>query len=161
MEELKELYELHSRGIYSYLFYLTRNSQQAEELLQETFYQACISIHRFNQESKVSTWLYQIAKHVFYKSVNKKKWTYPMDSLFQLPDQDTPEKQLLEKETGKELIDAIHLLETNCQQVVLLRIFHDMSFKEIGIVLGKSENWARVTFYRSKQQLQKSYGRKE
>jgi RNA polymerase sigma-70 factor (ECF subfamily) len=84
-----------------------------------------------------------------------------MDSLFQLPDQDTPEKQLLEKETGKELIDAIHLLETNCQQVVLLRIFHDMSFKEIGIVLGKSENWARVTFYRSKQQLQKSYGRKE
>ncbi|WHY87258.1 sigma factor [Neobacillus novalis] len=49
MEELKELYELHSKGIYSYLFYLTKNPQQAEELLQETFYQACISIHRFNQ----------------------------------------------------------------------------------------------------------------
>lgn len=160
MEEVKELYELYSKGIYSYLYFLTKNEQQAEELLQETFYQACLSIHRFNQESKVSTWLYQIAKHVFYKSVHKKKWTYPVESLFQLPDQNTPEKQVLDKETDQELIEAVHLLDAPYQQVVLLRIFHEMSFKEIGEALGKSENWARVTFYRSKQQLQKSYRKK-
>lgn len=160
MEEIKELYELYSKGIYSYLFYLTKDQQQAEELMQETFYQACLSIHRFNQESKVSTWLYQIAKHLFYKSVQKKKSILPIDSTSHHPDQDTPERKLIEKENDKELMEAVHLLEAPYQQVVLLRIFHEMSFKEIGEELGKSENWARVTFYRSKQQLQKSFREK-
>src|SRR5699024_5778820 len=62
-------YELYSKDLFNYLLYLTHSHSLSEELVQETFYQAFKSIHRFRGESKVKTWLFQIAKHLYYKHI--------------------------------------------------------------------------------------------
>ena len=77
-----------------------------------------------------------------------------------LPDEiDLPvpsaEEGLLEQEGRLELLRQIHALPEVQREVVYLRAFGNLSFREIGDVLGKTETWARVTFYRGKEQLRK------
>ncbi|MBQ7600770.1 MAG: RNA polymerase subunit sigma, partial [Lachnospiraceae bacterium] len=54
-----------------------------------------------------------------------------------------------------ELLRKLHALEEPRREIVYLRVFGGLSFREIGDVFGKAENWARVTFYRAKEQLRK------
>ena len=63
------------------------------------------------------------------------------------------EEGLLEQEGRLELLRSIHSLPPDQREVVYLRAFGGLSFREIGDVLGKTETWARVTFYRSKEKL--------
>jgi RNA polymerase sigma-70 factor (ECF subfamily) len=157
LKEFKELYELYSKDLFNYLYYLTNDSSLAEELVQEIFYQAFKSIHRFQGKSKVRTWLYQIAKHVYYKHL-KKNHSYKSERFDEgigyIADYDTPDTVFQKKEEEKILHRSIMSLEEPYKQVVILRAFNELSFKEIGEILSESENWARVTFHRGKQKLQ-------
>jgi RNA polymerase sigma-70 factor (ECF subfamily) len=65
------------------------------------------------------------------------------------------EEGLLEQESRLELLKQIHALPEVQREVVYLRAFGNLSFREIGDVLGKTETWARVTFYHGKEQLRK------
>jgi RNA polymerase sigma-70 factor (ECF subfamily) len=139
------------------MYYLTNDSSLAEELVQETFYQAFKSIHRFQGKSKVRTWLYQIAKHVYYKHLKKNhshKSEHFDEGIGYIADYDTPDTVFQKKEEEKILHRSIMSLEEPYKQVVILRAFNELSFKEIGEILSESENWARVTFHRGKQKLQ-------
>lgn len=159
-EELKEfdaLYRLHSKEIFKYLFYLTNDNSLAEELVQETFFQAFKSIHLFQGKSKVKTWLYQIAKHVHYKYIKKNPYTkseeFSEKGEYAI-NYKTPEIILEKKEEEKLLLSLIMKLKEPYKQVVILRGLNELSFKEIGEILSQSENWARITFFRGKQKLQ-------
>jgi len=159
-EELKEfdaLYRLHSKELFKYLFYLTNDNSLAEELVQETFFQAFKSIHLFQGKSKVKTWLYQIAKHVHYKYIKKNPYTkseeFNENSEHAINYQ-TPEMIFEKKEEEKLLHELIMKLKEPYKQVVILRALNELNFKEIGGILSESENWARVTFFRGKQKLQ-------
>lgn len=157
MKEFKTLYRLHSKELFHYLLYLTNDYSLAEELVQETFYQAFKSIHRFQGKSKVRTWLYQIAKHVYYKHLKKNPF-HNIESFEedhgQVANFNTPDMALQKKEDEKLLHRSIMELIEPYKQVVILRAFNELSFKEIGEILSESENWARVTFHRGKQKLQ-------
>src|SRR5690554_5942875 len=88
MQRVQQLYELYKKLILRYFLRLTGNMEEAGELTQETFYQACLSIHRFHQKSSAKTWLYAIARNVYLKNLRKKtkdKWL-PFD---EYPWQDT------------------------------------------------------------------------
>ncbi|MFD1416947.1 RNA polymerase sigma factor [Oceanobacillus jeddahense] len=157
MREFKKLYELYSKDLFSYLFFLTNNHALAEELVQETFYQAFKSIHRFRGESKVKTWLFQIAKHLYYN--HRRENPFPANLHFDDErdsgaNTETPETILQKKEDEENLYDAIAKLREPYKQVVVLRTFSELSFKEIGEIFSNTYNWARVTFYRAKIQLQ-------
>ena len=60
-----------------------------------------------------------------------------------------------------EIMKAVHVLEENAKEVFLLRITGGISFKKIGEISGRNENWARVTFYRAKQKVMKEVGENE
>ncbi|MGM0885259.1 MAG: RNA polymerase sigma factor [Bacillota bacterium] len=158
MKEFKELYGLYSKDLFNYLLYLTNDNSLAEELVQETFYQAFKSIHRFQGKSKVKTWLYQIAKHVYYNQLRKNTSSYKVEHFHEevghTDNFDTPELLFEKKEEVKLLHSAIMELQEPYKQVVILRAFNELSFQEIGEILAESENWARVTFHRGKQKLQ-------
>lgn len=158
MKEFDELYNLYSQGVYKYLVYLTGNLSVAEELLQETFFQAFKNINKFKGESKISTWLYGIARNTYLKNYNREK-KYNLCHIDELNNHLNYEEPLdsnyEKKETIKEVLCEINKLDFECKQVVLLRISGDLSFKDIGEILGKSENWARVTFHRTKIKLRK------
>lgn len=151
MGELTEIYEQNAEQVFKYLMVLCRNADVAEELTQETFYQAVRSIDSYNGECKMSVWLCQIAKHTYYKFVDKQvKQPQSPHLLNQLP---SVENKLIEGEDKIALYRTIHLLEEPYKEIVLLRILGGLSFKEIGEIHLKNENWARVTFYRAKLKL--------
>lgn len=130
---------------------LCHDADLSEELTQETFYQAVKSIDRYNGECKMSVWLCQIAKHSYYKYIEKHKRRNEIS-------QDTrnsvsPETEFIHSEDKIALYRTVHLLEEPYKEVLLLRILGGLSFKEIGDIHFKTENWARVTFYRAKTKL--------
>ena len=128
LANMEEIYQAHARTVYKFLLSQCHDADLAEELTQETFYQAVRSIDRFNGSCKVSVWLCQIAKHLWYQHLRKRK-----------PEEPLPEDGL----------------PGPSAEVVYLRAFGGLSFREIGDVLGRTETWARVTFYRGKEALRK------
>ena len=153
MEDMEQIYREHARTVYKFLLSQCRNEALAEELTQETFYQAVRSIGRFDGSCKMSVWLCQIGKHLWYQYLQKHKREIPRDEI--IPEQmaASAEEELMAREGHLELLKQIHSLPDPAREVVYLRIFGGLSFREIGDVLGKTENWARVTFYRSKERL--------
>ena len=154
MEDMREVYRQHARTVYKFLLAKTRDEHLAEELTQETFYQAVKSVDRFDGTCKVSVWLCQIAKHLWYQSLRKQKRETPR-SPEDMPEAPGPsaEERLLEQEGRMDLLRLVHGLPEPAREVVYLRAFGGLSFREIGDVCGKTETWARVTFYRSKEKL--------
>ena len=153
MDDMNAIYRQHAQTVYKFLLSQTRDPSLAEELTQETFYQAIRSIDRFDGTCKVSVWLCQIARHLWYQQLRKQKREVP------LPEEgiDVPlpsaEESLLDRAGQLELLRQVHGLPEPYREVVYLRAFGSLSFREIGDVLGKTETWARVTFYRGKEKL--------
>ena len=151
MEDMSRLYQQHAQTVYKFLLAQCRDAHLAEELTQETFYQAIRSVDRFNGSCKVSVWLCQIAKHLWYQHLRKHRRVAaagPPETV--LP---SAEEETLAQEGQLELLRKIHALSPDAREVVYLRSFGGLSFREIGDVCGRTETWARVTFYRSKELL--------
>lgn len=157
MDDFAVIYRTHSPGLYKYLYYQTGNKHLAEELLQETFFQAYKSLHTFRGDAKLSTWLFGIARNVLHREWGRKKpATAPTNTH---ADSNTPESIVTGQESEHELLCALNELQSPYREVVILRAFNELSFREIGEVLGHDENWSRVTFYRAKLKLKASLQR--
>ena len=153
MQPMEEIYRQYARVVYRYLLGLTRDADLAEELTQETFYQAVRTSGRYDGSAQVSTWLCGIAKNVLRTHQRKHPPADDIDDVT-LP-APSAETAVLREETRLELLKRVHALKEPAREVVYLRTWGNLSFKEIGAVLGKTETWARVTFYRAKEQLRK------
>lgn len=154
MLDMNSTYREHAKLIYKFLMSLCHESDTAEELTQETFYQAVRCSGKYDGSCKVSTWLCQIAKNLWYKELRRrsKKGTLPlMDDILSFDH--GPEEQICLKEEKMDMFRKIHALDETSKEVFFLRITGEFSFKEIGELFGKSDNWARVTFYRAKQKI--------
>ncbi len=154
-QSLTKVYEENAKVVYKYLFCLTHNSDLSEELTQETFYQATKGFDSFRGDCKISVWLCQIAKRLWYKEIEKqKKATVPLDDLEnEIHSKEDIEYDFLLKDDKLQLFKKLHMFDENTREVIYLRLTGELSFKEIGSVMGKTETWARVTFYRGKQKL--------
>lgn len=145
--------------IFKYLLTLTNNLDLAEELTQETFYQATKSINNFhdNGEAKFSTWLCAIAKNVWLQELNHKNKNQQLQESLQSENiafYDL-EDEYIKNEDKVMFFKKAHQLSEEKREILYLRLLGDLSFKEIGLVFERSENWARVTFYRAKLELRK------
>ncbi len=142
--------------IFGYLMRLTGgNRSLAEDLTQETFYHAIKSAAKFRNESKVSTWLCQIAKITFFQYMRKKRkiTEIPYDLIGEKPSSICPEIQHIQKEEQRETLRKIEELDVKMREVVYLRVYGELDFREIAQIMDQTENWARVTFFRAKQKL--------
>lgn len=161
MNDMDQVYRQHAQTVYKFLLSQCHDADLAEELTQETFYQAVKSIGRFDGSCKLSTWLCQIARHLWYQHLEKHRAERTMTRpLAETPPEDDPAVPSAEEETSAQqghldLLRQIHDLPDPMREVVYLRAFGGLSFREIGDVLGKTENWARVTFFRGKERLRK------
>ena len=153
---MEAIYKDHAQTVYRYLLGLCGNALLAEELTQETFYRAVYSLKNYNGSCKISGWLCQIAKHIWYQEIakNKKMPTEPIPESLPAAES-SPEEKSVAQEEKLHFYKALHALPEPMREVAYLRLLGEFSFKEIGAVLGKNENWARVTFYRAKQKLVK------
>lgn len=152
---MEELYKRYSKLIYRYLYSITKNSFIAEELVQETFYCAIKNSNKITDESNIKTWLYKIAYNKWIDYLRKNKLTEISyeEQVDILKSDDNIENDIIEKEEKMDLYKKIHNLDESTREVMYLRINGELSFKEIGEILGKSEEWSRVIFYRGKLKL--------
>lgn len=156
-QHMERIYEENVSVVYKYLFCLTQNVDTSEELTQETFYQAIKGLNRFRGDCKVSVWLCQIAKRLWYKDIKKRKnETVSIDDgADQIVSDENIEENYWRNVKKVDLFRQLHQFDPVMKEVMYLRLTGELSFSEIGDILGKTENWARVTFYRGKQKLVK------
>ena len=152
---MEEIYKEYFETVKKYLFCLTHNNDIAEELTQETFYKAVKNIHTFKDDCKISVWLRKIAKNTWLDSIKKNKNIKDMadNELFEIESLETTDETVISNQGKLELYKKIQKLDEKTRDVIYLRITGDLNFKEIGDIFNKTENWARITFYRGKQKL--------
>ncbi len=159
MIPLDEVYRQYSDMIYRWLLAKTGSEDLAEEITQETFYQAVLHVDNYDHSCKVSTWLCSIASNKlkeYYRKNPQRPEAKEEDIIAE-----GPEESVIAGMQRLDLYKVIHNLPDPAREVVHLRIFADLSFKEIGDIFGKSEGWARVTYYRAKTALGKELGKNE
>lgn len=149
---IEEIYEMYSRKVFLFLLSKTNNVDIAEELTQETFFQAVQCIDRFKGNSSILTWLCGIAKNVWLKDLRKRQETLSIDD--DIPEITDTQKMNVQWEQ-KEILQLIHDMNEAVREVMYLRLISNLSFAEIGEIIGKTENWTRVTFFRGKQKIVK------
>ncbi len=175
MQSMDEIYREYARTVYKYLLSKTCKEDIAEELTQETFYQALRSIERFDGSCKISTWLCAIAKNQYLSYLRKHPVQEDIASVAeaevlheadtrtgtQKERTDSPEELYLQMTDRVTWMKLLHDCPEPFREVLYLRIFGNLSFREIGEIMEKSENWARVTFYRGKEKIRKDVSNRE
>lgn len=152
MQDIEEIYQKHFQTVYKYLVCLTHDPDIAEELTQETFCKAVDKITTFKGNCKISVWLCQIGKNLWFNELKKSKRLLPIDE--NLPDSfSLIDENLIDKEDKKAIYTQIAKLAPDIKEIFYLRLTGNFSFKEISEIVGKSESWVRVNFYRGKQKL--------
>ena len=152
MDDMEQIYRSYAREVYDYLLAQSRSAQVAEELTQETFYQAVRCAERYDGSSRVSTWLCGIARNLLLAHWRKEKQRpAPLEEAG--PGVPSAEEAVLSELERTALVSAMHRLEEPGRELLYLRLFGELSFRDIGRVFGKTENWARVSYYRAKQKL--------
>lgn len=153
MTEFEQIYNQYFKDVYAFVYSLSRDEKLAEEITQDTFFKALKSIDTFHGHCKLSVWLCQIAKNTYFTYVDKQK----RFDLAEIPEQTATERveeMILNKEDSFRIHQALHRLDDPYKEVFTLRVFGELSFKQIGQLFGKTESWARVTFHRAKQKIQ-------
>lgn len=156
MQDIEEIYKKYGEIVYKYVFCLTAEEDSTNEIVQETFLVAVKDINKFRGECKISTWLCQISKYIWYKKINKEKLKKEI-SLDMLQDSillsESIEENFCNKEDQLELFKELQKLDEQTRNVMYLRILGNFEYNEIAEIMNKTSNWARVVFFRGKQKL--------
>jgi RNA polymerase sigma factor (sigma-70 family) len=158
MNKLEKEYEEIQPKIYAFFYAKTANRETAQDLCHDTFYEACKSIASFNGQSTLSTWIFAIANNILKKYYRKSKYQQSLiQKLATIPEADIHSIEELAEihEDMRKLLHHISKLDDYARELVLLRIYGELSFMEIAELLGKSETYTRVTFHRLKLKIQK------
>ena len=158
MEEMESIYREYGGMIKCMLLNLCRDEFLAEEITQETFFQAFLHARDFRGGS-LSAWLCTIAKRLYFTSLRKQKAL----SLEDVKEPQSPDfaDALVSSDQAMRAQHILHHLEEPYREVFELRIFGELSFAQIGTIFGKTENWARVTYHRARLKIQERMGEHE
>lgn len=163
--DFDRLYETYHHQLFQYLFYMVRNRETAEELVQEVYIKVLHGYQSFEGKSSEKTWLYSIAKHVaidWIRSQNRKKrkWEGTQYELsereFEIKDTNLLPDEIVERK--EEIQKVYHALKTctdDQQQVIIFRYIQDLSIAETADILGWSESKVKTTQHRAIKSLKK------
>ena len=153
---IEELYRTYFDIVYRYIRSISQDGALAEEVTQETFFKALEKIDQFRGDCDVRVWLCQIAKNTLYDHLKKQKKQLLGDEKLEKAesaDGELLEEKLAQRSQAMEIHKVLHRLSEPYKEVFSLRIFGELTFREIGMLFGKSENWARVTYYRARVKI--------
>jgi RNA polymerase sigma-70 factor (ECF subfamily) len=152
---LEEIYAQYFRRVYTFVLSLSRNEHTAEEITQETFFRIMKNPEAFQGRSSIDTYLCSIAHNLYVSSLRKRKREAADPDWEGIPDDRDLEGILTDRDTAKRLHRMLHRLEEPYKEVFSLRVFGELPYQEIGALFEKGESWARVTYFRAKQKLQR------
>lgn len=154
MPDFEAVYREHFADVYRYVLALSRDEAVAEEITQETFFRALSSIEEFRGECQLRVWLCQIARNRYLSHCRERK---RCGEFVEESADSRMEDDLTDRESARKLHRLLHSLPEPYKEVFSLRTFGELSFAEIGDLFGKTENWARVTYFRARQKLKEAY----
>ena len=153
MLDFEKVFQENQGFIYRYLLKMCANESLAEELTQETFFRAYMNLTGLRKEEKVAVWLCQIAKNTYFAWFNEQKKLCSADDLEISENSPDLADIFAEQDLSEKAYVCLHQMEEPYKEVFMLSVFGGLSLKNISSLFGKSESWARVTFYRAKQKL--------
>lgn len=153
MTELEDVYNNYFKDVYFFIYSLSKDKYIAEDITSETFLKAIKSIDGFQGNCDIKTWLFQIAKNSYYSYIRKNKNLVDIDSVPEKKDDIDIEKSVFSSEESMIIHEILHNLSEPYKEVFSLRIFGELSFKQIGSLFGKTDNWACVTFHRARNKI--------
>jgi len=151
--ELEAIFNSYFKDVYLFIYSLSKDKYIADDLTSETFFKAINSIDNFKGNCDIKVWLFQIAKNSYYSYVRKNKNLVNLDSVPEIEDDNDVEKSVYSSEESMKIHEIIHDLSEPYKEVFSLRVFGELSFKQIGNLFGKTDNWACVTFHRAKNKI--------
>jgi RNA polymerase sigma-70 factor (ECF subfamily) len=153
---IEELYRTYFDIVYRYIRSISQDGSLAEEVTQETFFKALKKADQFRGDCDVRVWLCQIAKNTLYDHLKKQKKQLLGDEKLEKAESaggELLEEKLAQRSQAMEIHKVLHRLSEPYKEVFSLRTFGELTFREIGMLFGKSENWARVTYYRARVKI--------
>jgi RNA polymerase sigma-70 factor (ECF subfamily) len=154
MDQIEELYKDYFHDVFLYIRSLSADEQLAEEISQETFFKAMKSVDKFRGDCDIRVWLCQIAKNLLFTHSKKNKRFTNEEIPETVPDIAAPiEEMISDSQQAMEIHKVLHTLDDPYKEVFTLRVFGELSFRQIGDIFGKTESWARVTFHRAKLRI--------
>ena len=157
-EEFEKIYQVYFHDVYYYMLSLSKDKFIAEDITSETFLKALKSIDSFRGDTSVRVWLCQIAKNEYFSLLRKDKsidFTENIEELKRLEISDSIEKNIISNDEVNKIYRMILLLDEPYGEIFKLRFYEELSFKQIGDLFGKTDNWACVTYHRSRKKLQR------
>ena len=154
MTELESLYRIYFQDVYLYILSLSKDEHIAEDITSEAFIKAIKSIDTFKGDCDIRVWLCQIAKNCYFSYLRKNKKIIYRDEEPEHISEINIEQLIVSKEDSMKIHEILHKLKEPYKEVFTLRVFSELSFREIGNLFGKSENWACVTYHRARKKIQ-------
>lgn len=156
MTEFEKIYRTYFNDVFLYIRRLSNNEHIAEEITSETFYKAMRSIDSFRGDCDIRVWLCQIAKNSYYTYLKKAGQIDSIEDieLLNISAQDeTVEERLSRQDEAMQIQKILHDVPDPYKEVFMWRVFAELSYKQIGQLFGKSENWACVTYHRARNMI--------
>ncbi|MYL71594.1 sigma-70 family RNA polymerase sigma factor [Halobacillus litoralis] len=153
MTQLEDIYHTYFKDVFLYAYSLSGDKHISEDITSETFMKALTSLHSFRGDSDIRVWLCQIAKNSYYSYLRKKKSFVDFDSVPESTSGDNVEHEIANSEASMKVHETIQNLKEPYKKVFTLRVFGERSFKQIGQLFAKSDNWACVTYHRAREKI--------
>lgn len=154
-DEFEKIYVRYFNDVFRFLKKLSKDESIAEEITSETFFKAMRSIDSFRGETDVRVWLCQIAKNCYFSHLKKQQRLVDIGDIEPLDSKDTIEEQIINQSDAMQIHLLLHKLDEPYKEVFMLRVFGELSFKQIGDIFQKTDNWACVTYHRARNKILK------
>ena len=161
-EAYRELFARYQQKLFTYIFHLVGNKDEAEDILQNVFSKTYKNIGNFDQTRKFSSWIYRIAHNEAVNFLKRKSKRYTVswddiatskDKLDTATNDEPPEEKWAHEEITQEIDEALKELPQKYQQVLKLRYFQEYSYEDIGVILKKPVNTVGTLINRAKKKL--------
>ena len=150
--DFEQLYNTYYMKVYSFIMTLSGNQSCSEEITQNTFFKAMAAGKQHRGDSSEFTWLCAIAKNLLIDEQRTRKRFGEIDT--EAGADNNIEQALVDEDTAFRVHQILHSLDEPYKEVFHLRVFGELPFLKIGLLLGKTENWARVTYHRARLKIQ-------
>jgi len=156
LQAFTPLYEAYAQNIYRFLFYRVFSRETAEDLTSKTFMKALEKIQLYDpRKGAFSSWLYRIARNTLIDHVRADRPSLDIETVFSLGEESTLSEQSDAKEKLRKVWAYLETLPLEQRNVVLMRAWDGLSYREIADILGKSEGSCKVMFSRTIAKIQK------
>ena len=154
MPDFEEVYRRYFADVYKYVLALSRDEATAEEVTQETFFRALTAIDDFRGDCQLRVWLCQIARNQYLSLCRERKRFGVAE---EEPGDDGIEAGFADPENAKKRQSLLNNVREPYKEVFSLRTFGELPFSQIGELFGKTESWARVTYFRARRRLKEEF----